>query len=449
MQNYLRNFLTFIFILSFCTASFSANNNKYIVLDVDGEGANRNEAIESAWLTGIRQAVGSFIDAKTELNNEQLTERIISYSRGLVEKYEITSVDDSKADKGVYKIKMRLYIVQELLRDGAKHATAGSSEISFSPADLKRRQEELDIKAAKELEAKNAAAETEKQKSQKGAELLEAMLNRYKTEDFLSCYIPGKPEIVKGKTDTFRLNVELNFNEKLYKEAFIPDLIQVLDQVASVKKNTLLVQYKNELRNLAAKKNLEMTTDCESIILRANELGKDYTLAIYNKPENFGCRLYGFKDDERSRFDRVLTNFSWRALNVKGLLLELLDENKEIIDTIEKRFEISFLHTRKIIKDRNIHSVQPTILIKNLNSYSNSQDIPSNIALRKGGDATAAINLTLNVKNNFNPKVVYKENDADFPFIITPSAGFAGSWGAFNFYAVATHLKPERLFSQT
>ena len=230
-------------------------------------------------------------------------------------------------------------------------------------------------------------------------------------------------------------------NEKLYKEAFIPDLIQILDQVASVKKNTLLVQYKNELRNLAAKKNLEMTTDCESIILRANDLGKDYTLALYNKPENFGCRLYGFKDDEWSKIDRVLTNFTWRALNVKGLLLELLDENKEIIDTIEKRFDISLLTTRKIGK-KNIYSVQPTILIKNLKNYSNSLHIPSNIVLRKVGDSTATINLTLPVKNNSNPEAVYKDNEVDFPFIITPSAGFAGRWGAFNFYAISEHLKP-------
>ena len=69
------------------------------------------------------------------------------------------------------------------------------------------------------------------------------MLDRYKPEDFLTCYIPGKPEPVKDKQVFFTLNVEISFNEKLYKEAFVPDLIQVLDQTASVKKNTLLSKY--------------------------------------------------------------------------------------------------------------------------------------------------------------------------------------------------------------
>lgn len=50
---------------------------KYVILDVEGEGANRSEAIEAAWVEGIRQAVGSFVDAKTELNDDQLTERIV------------------------------------------------------------------------------------------------------------------------------------------------------------------------------------------------------------------------------------------------------------------------------------------------------------------------------------------------------------------------------------
>ena len=440
MKNYLRNLLTFIFILLFCTAAFASfftnftkpNNDKYIVLDVEGEGANRNEAIEAAWLDGIRQAVGSFIDAKTELNNDQLTERIISYSRGLVEKYEITSVDDSKAGEGVYKIKMRLYIVQELLRDGAKHATAGSSEIAFSPADLKRKQEELDAKAAKELEAKNAAAETAKRKSQKGAELLEAMLNRYKTEDFLSCYIPGKPEIVKGKTDTFSLKVELNFNEKLYKENFIPDLIQVLDQIASVKKNTLLVKYKNELRNLAAKKDLEMTKDCESIILRANELGKDYTLAVYNKPENFGCRLYGFNNETMPKVHEALRKFCLRTKRVKGLLLELLDEDKEVIETIEKKFSIAFLTTDKAQNNKHIYSVQPTILIKNNNS------VPNNVELKQNADGTA---LYLNyVMPNRPYSTNIKDTDINFPFRISPPTQSTGFWGANFFKAYLTRL---------
>ena len=139
--------------------------------------------MDSAWLEGIRQAAGSFIDSKTELNDDKLTERIISYSRGLVEKYEIISVDDSKVSDGIYKLKMRMWIVKEILRDGTRHATANSSEISFSVSDLKRtKEDDIDANA---IEKHDVAAETVKRKAQTAAEILEAMLGRYNPEDFL------------------------------------------------------------------------------------------------------------------------------------------------------------------------------------------------------------------------------------------------------------------------
>ena len=236
MKNLSRTVLIFILIFCSCITAFSADD-KYFILDVEGEGADRASAMDSAWLEGIRQAAGSFIDSKTELNDDKLTKRIISYSRGLVEKYEIISVDDSKVSDGIYKLKKRMWIVKEILRDGTRHATTNSSEISFSASDLKRTKED-DINA-NAIEKHDVAAKTVKRKAQTALELLEVMLDRYKPEDFLTCYILAKPELAKDKPDFFTLNVEINFNEKFYKEAFIPDLIQVLDQIASAKKNSL------------------------------------------------------------------------------------------------------------------------------------------------------------------------------------------------------------------
>lgn len=257
---------TTLFVLIFYSASFAADDEKYVVLDVESEGATRNEAVEAGWPEGIRTAVGSYIDAKQEINNDQLTERIIAYNRGLVERSEITGFDDSKAAQGVYKVKQRLWILRDALRDGAKHVTAGSAEISFSPEDVKRRREELNLK---DLEAKNASKETSKAKSQTGAELLSAMLNRYKPENFLTCYIPGKPEPVKDKPDMFTLKVEISFNAKLYKESFVPDLEQVLGQISAVKKNGLLIKKKNELRNIVANKPVSTK---DTLILQADGL---------------------------------------------------------------------------------------------------------------------------------------------------------------------------------
>ena len=361
----MKKFLQILFVLALiifaCEPALYADDNsdKYIVLEVEGKGKDRESAIEAAWLEGIRQAVGSFIDSKTELNNDKLTERIISYSRGLVEKYEIISVDESKADRGIYALKMRLWIVQTLIRDGVQHASSNSAEIAFSPAELLRRQrEELDAKAAKELEAKNAAEETAKKKSQTGAELLKAMLARYKPLDFLTCYIPGVPEPVKDKQDTFTLKVELNFNDKLYKEKFIPDLIQVLDQIAAQSKNTMLVKYKQELRDLAAKK--DVASDKTSVISKVFEAEKNYTLAVYNRPERFGVRLYKFNADEAENINKALQSFSSRIRKIRGILLELIDEDKEVIETIENKLNLKLLLSNG--NNTNTWVVHPTII---------------------------------------------------------------------------------------
>lgn len=174
-QKYCRFYivLSALLVCFFAFPAIAADDN-YVIVDVEGIGTDRASAMDSAWLEGIRQAAGSFIASKTELNNDQITERIISYSRGLVEKYEVLSADDSRAGEGIYKLKLRLWIVRDILRDGAKHATAGSAEVSFSMGDIKRQQkDDIDVKA---LEARNAKSETAERKAKTAPELLSAML---------------------------------------------------------------------------------------------------------------------------------------------------------------------------------------------------------------------------------------------------------------------------------
>lgn len=351
---------TVISVLLLCLVAFPAlaTDDSYVIVEAEGIGIDRASAMDSAWLEGIRQAARNFIDAKTELNNEQLIERIVSYSRGLVEKYEVLSVDDSQA--GIYKMKLRMWIVRDILWDGAKHAIAGSSEVSFSASDIRRQQkEELD---AKTLEYRNAQAETAKLKAQTAPELLSAMLERYKPEDFLSCYIPGKPEAVKGQKDKFLISVEITFNEKLYKEAFIPDLLQVLDQIAKSKKSITLTKQRDQLRKLSDKNGLPLADT--SIICRETGLGSEYQLAVYDRPERFGCRLYGFSEEDKKSIlvsRGILDKFCGRTNRVRGILLELIDGNKEVIDTVELDINLPFLVSNNILNYQN-WAIHPTIM---------------------------------------------------------------------------------------
>lgn len=85
----------------------------------------------------------------------------------------------------------------------------------------------------------------------------------------------------------------------------------------------------------------------------------DYSLALYNKPERFGVRLYGFNDEDSSEVIAILSRFKERTNRVAGVLLELLDEDKETIESIEEKFHVDFLISAASM---NAWAIHPTIL---------------------------------------------------------------------------------------
>lgn len=254
---------------------------------------------------------------------------------------------------------MRLWILRDILRDDAAHVSSGGAEITFSADDVRKRIDELDAKA---LEARNASQKTSKAKSQTAAELLSAMLNRYKPENFLTCYIPGKPDPVKDKQDMFTLNVEIGVNSKLYKDSFVPDLEQVLDQISAVKKNGLLIKKKNELRNIAA---IKPVTLKETVIFQADGLGEEYSVAVFDKPDRFGCTVYQFKKEEDDKIlnneTGILAQFRSRIAGIKGFEIALTDENDSQVDSTKQTTMLSFLLTDNVIRD-NVWAFHPTLM---------------------------------------------------------------------------------------
>ena len=57
---------------------------KYIVVDAEGIGSSRETAIEQAYMDAVRRSLGMILDAKTEVKDNGISEKIISYSRGVV-----------------------------------------------------------------------------------------------------------------------------------------------------------------------------------------------------------------------------------------------------------------------------------------------------------------------------------------------------------------------------
>ena len=246
---------------------------------------------------------GSFIDSKQELNNEELTERIISYSSGSIAKYEVTAADDTRADEGIYSVKLKVWVESDLLRDGVKVATNKTSRVAFSRSDLKPEKEELKVS---EIENTDSMKDTNKANAESGVEALAAMPERYNPEDFINIKVVGKVTPVEGKEeeDLFQVLVELSFNEQLYNEAFIPDLKQVLDSISSKQKDVILTKQRDILRTISNDKAAPMA-DTSVVMYGTGLKDNEFQLAIYDKPDRFGCRLYSFKKDDA---DKILNN---------------------------------------------------------------------------------------------------------------------------------------------
>lgn len=54
--------------------------------------------MDQAWLEAVRLAVGMMIEARTEIDQNQVAERIIAHSRGVVDGYEILMTDNQAGE---------------------------------------------------------------------------------------------------------------------------------------------------------------------------------------------------------------------------------------------------------------------------------------------------------------------------------------------------------------
>ena len=356
----MKKILCFMLVLSLLAAPSFADDDKYIVVETDGQGETRIEAINAALLTAIRTAAGQFIDLKIELNNDELNEQIIAYSRGSIAGYDILSEDGTKANDGIYSVKVRVRVERELIRDGVKVATNRTATVSFRPSDLQPEKEQLDPVTAQSTDAITA---TNKGNESQGAELLRAMLERYNPEDFITFRTVGKVTPVKDKEDFVQVLVEVSFNDKLYNEAFIPDLKQVLDQIAAKKKDITLTKQRDIIRRIRDKKGAPLADS--SVIMSGSGLGKDFSLAVFDKPDRFGCTVYQFKKEEADKIlnneTGILAQFRSRIAGIKGFEIELVDENDTQVDTTEQKITLPFLLTDNVIRD-NVWAFHPTLM---------------------------------------------------------------------------------------
>ena len=223
----------FVLIVLFCGIGihgglFAGEEGDYYVVESEGMGRNRSEAIDQAWVEAIRSSVGMMTDIRTEVNQDEVSETIIAHSRGLVEKYEILMADDSRAGEGVYRVRLKAWVRKDILRDGLEYVASRGQVMAFSIEDLKKK-DELDPKKAESLDARESGQAAQ---GREAAGFIVQLLRKYKQADFVNLAIAGKPALVEGAKDTLRIELAVSFNDDLYYKGFLPEAKKLFEQIA-------------------------------------------------------------------------------------------------------------------------------------------------------------------------------------------------------------------------
>ncbi|NCC68643.1 MAG: hypothetical protein EOM14_10725 [Clostridia bacterium] len=211
-----------------------AASGDYLTVTATGAGTSRSDAVERAWMEAVRLAVGVVISSKTEVTNDEISERIIAHSRGIIESYRV--IDETSDGKRV-NVTIEASVHRQTLVDATK--TYGEAYVV-----------DASTSAARDAVAK---AKTEEEMKKTGMELLKEVMDSYGPEMFLTARV--NPEIFYDK-EKGRHTVEVIevFNEKLFWDEFLPRLRESLDGVAGSKKKKT---YTPEIRA----ENLKLTSE--------------------------------------------------------------------------------------------------------------------------------------------------------------------------------------------
>lgn len=202
----------------------------YITVIAEGNAENKQKALEGAYIDAVRLAVGAIISAKTELNNDELSENIIMHSRGVIESFDIL---DEKAEGGLTKIYIQARVHREILQDETKRYI----EAQTVKADT--------VKAVKAQLNDNARDFSKQEKEQTGSamlkELLQKIFDNYGPENFYSATLNSNVRYDE-KTKKSYILISEKFNLDVFWNDFIPKLHKVFEKVALKKKKHIYIE---------------------------------------------------------------------------------------------------------------------------------------------------------------------------------------------------------------
>jgi len=228
---------TLIILISTVNAAFASSletgivkaSRDFVTVVARGEGTTRQEALEQAWTDAVRIAVGMVLSSKSNLDNDELSENIITHSRGVIENFDILQEDKNGSKTTIY-IQARVH--REILRDEANKY----SEAQVVKADTGRA-----VKAQMDDTAKDT---TKSNKTATGVALLKEVFDSYDPEDFFSATLDPKIHYDKNTKKPY-IQINEKFNQDLFWKEFLPRVRQALEGIALKKEKKF---YSKEVR---------------------------------------------------------------------------------------------------------------------------------------------------------------------------------------------------------
>jgi hypothetical protein len=93
----------------------------------EGVGTSKDEAIKDAFRNAVRQVVGAVVDAETLVKNDEvISDKVLTYSDGLVKKYEEMS---KKESKGLFRVKIKATVERRSVIAKLKEAKVTVKEV--------------------------------------------------------------------------------------------------------------------------------------------------------------------------------------------------------------------------------------------------------------------------------------------------------------------------------
>ncbi|HOO65215.1 MAG TPA: hypothetical protein PK364_15020, partial [Synergistaceae bacterium] len=178
-----------------------------ILVEGEGVGASRDEALRLAWKDAVRKALGMVIDAATVRKGEELQESITLLSRGYIERYEILREEKSE---GLFTIVLRAWIRKDTLLRGLLSDRPGEYSLDGKSLYASAFSREKQIREAKEI--------------------LSEWITSFAYGNYLKASV-SDPLFFHEKGE-ISLKVTLSFDTARYYRDFAGEMARILDYVA-------------------------------------------------------------------------------------------------------------------------------------------------------------------------------------------------------------------------